>query len=136
MNIYIGTLLFMFLFFSCKKKPESYTELLSTLSEVKIVDDNEFDFGEINHGDTLTHTFILKNVSQNVYKIENVQVSCGCTTVIFTRDSVKTQDYAKIKIEYIPSQEDSGLVKKSIVVSDNSKSGFNTMSLKGIVLKN
>jgi hypothetical protein len=38
------------------------------------------DFGDINQGDKVEHTFYFTNTGNEPLIITNVQVSCGCTT--------------------------------------------------------
>lgn len=44
-----------------------------------VLQQNEFDFGDIKQGDVVTHTFVLSNSGGDLLKISNVQASCGCT---------------------------------------------------------
>jgi hypothetical protein len=114
---------------NCKNKKENSLEKLK-LSRVKIIE-TVFNFGNINVGDTVKYSFIIKNISERKFIIDTVGTSCGCTTTQFTRDSVRKNEIAKIDVQYIADQ--SGKISKSIVVSDNSETGFQTFYLKGKV---
>lgn len=48
-------------------------------SVVEISDDNH-DFGRIPYGKPVTYDVLVKNISSDSVKIENVKVGCGCTT--------------------------------------------------------
>ena len=39
----------------------------------------QWDFGTITEGQTVTHEFVIKNKSDKILKITNVNSSCGCT---------------------------------------------------------
>lgn len=41
---------------------------------------NTFDFGHMNQGDKVEHTFKFTNTGNEDLLITNVQVTCGCTT--------------------------------------------------------
>lgn len=114
---------------NCKNKNENLPEKLK-LSRVKITQ-TIFNFGDIHVGDTVKHSFVIKNISQRKFIIDTVGTSCGCTTTQFTRDSIRKDEIAKIDVQYIADQ--AGKVSKSIVVSDNSQTGFQTFYLKGQV---
>lgn len=114
---------------NCKDKNENLPEKLK-LSKVKIPQ-TVFNFGNIRVGDTVKYSFIIENISERKFIIDTVGTSCGCTTTQFTKDSVKKNEIAKIDVQYIADQ--SGKISKSVVVSDNSQTGFQTFYLKGKV---
>ncbi|WP_163398327.1 DUF1573 domain-containing protein [Flavobacterium fluviatile] len=116
---------------SCKNKTDDSIEKLK-LSEVEIKK-NIFDFGSINIGDTVNHSFIITNISERKFIIDTVGTSCGCTMTSFTKDSVERYHSAKINVTFIAEKNSSGKISKSIVVSDNSSKGFHTFYLKGKV---
>lgn len=39
-----------------------------------------FDFGEIQYGETVKHTFIIKNSGEEVLEINRLSTSCACTS--------------------------------------------------------
>ena len=54
--------------------------LFAQLMQPKLVlQQTEFDFGDIKQGDVVSHTFVLSNSGGDLLKISNVQASCGCT---------------------------------------------------------
>ncbi|WP_299683970.1 DUF1573 domain-containing protein [uncultured Dokdonia sp.] len=126
-SLYILPIIFLF-FVGCNQKGKS------DLAAIEVIG-KEYNFGEIKYDDTLTHTFKIKNVSNNYYLIDKVGVSCGCTSAIFTENPVIKNEYAQVEVGYIASKDDIGLVEKSIVVSDNSEKGFQILYLKGTVVK-
>lgn len=127
------TIMLLLLFLNCKNNKENVVEKLK-LSKVKI-SDNIFYFGIINKKDTVNHTFIIKNISDKKFIIDTVGTSCGCTTTNYTRDSISKNKIAKINVQFIPNKDDSGKISKSIVVSDNSESGYHAFYLKGKVVE-
>jgi len=113
---------------SCKKE-DSLQKLESPL--VKI-DQKILNFGKIKVGDTIKHTFSIKNISDRKFIIDTVGTTCGCTTIKFTPDSVSRNQTAKIDVQYIAQEP--GKISKSVVVSGNTKSGFLTFYLRGTVV--
>ena len=54
--------------------------LFAQLLQPKLVlQQSDYDFGDIKQGDVATHTFVLSNSGGDLLKISNVQASCGCT---------------------------------------------------------
>lgn len=121
-------LVIFFLCIGCNQKGKP------DLATIEIIE-KEYNFGKIKYDDTLKHTFKLKNVSNNSYLIDEVGVSCGCTSAIFTENQVAKNEYAQVEVGYIASKDDIGEVEKSIVVSDNSIEGFHLLYLKGTVVE-
>jgi hypothetical protein len=44
-----------------------------------ILQQDNFDFGDIKQGEKVTHTFVLSNGGGDLLKISDVKASCGCT---------------------------------------------------------
>ncbi len=55
------------------------------VSKVIEIKDLDHDFGKIPFGKPAEYELILKNISKDSVKIENVQVGCGCTTPKWSR---------------------------------------------------
>lgn len=57
-----------------------------TIAKQKVIDsvvrfsNAEFDFGRIAFGKPVEYQLKMKNISKDTIRIENVQVTCGCTT--------------------------------------------------------
>jgi len=49
------------------------------------VDNAVHDFGEVIEGIAVVHTFVLTNDGDEPLTIDDVQVSCGCTTTMWNR---------------------------------------------------
>lgn len=58
-------------------KPKEVKDVISFRNEV-------FDFGKIPFGKPVEYQLGMKNISKDSVTIENVQVSCGCTTPKWT----------------------------------------------------
>lgn len=50
------------------------------VSKVVEIKDLDHDFGKIPFGKPAEYELVMKNISKDSVKIENVQVGCGCTT--------------------------------------------------------
>ena len=47
-----------------------------------ILQQDEYDFGDIKQGEKVSHTFVLTNGGGDLLKIEEVHPSCGCTAAL------------------------------------------------------
>lgn len=64
-------------------------------------DKKTHDFGDINQGDKVDHTFYFTNTGTEPLLITNVQVSCGCTTPKgWPRDPVPPGGKAELSISF------------------------------------
>lgn len=50
------------------------------VSKVVEIQDENHDFGKIPYGKPVEYDVMIKNISSDTVKIENVKVGCGCTT--------------------------------------------------------
>ncbi len=50
------------------------------ISKVLDIKDTNHDFGKIPYGKPAEYDVVIKNISSDSVKIENVSVGCGCTT--------------------------------------------------------
>lgn len=129
-HICIPILFLLFILNSCSKVKEIKNTLDPRNSKIKTIE-NEFDFGEISIKDTLIHTFLIKNISKNELTLVNVESNCDCTTSNFTKNAVKENDTARIKMQFIPSKK--GYIEKSIVIEANTSPPYTVLTIKGNV---
>lgn len=108
--------------FGCKKDEFSKFDSIKT-----------HNFGTAKIGDTIKYEFKLKNVSDNLLKINQIGTSCSCTGAIISDSIVKKNNFAIISITYVPTDENKGFVKNSIVVEANTNPIFSTLYLEGNV---
>jgi hypothetical protein len=105
-------------------------QTITPLPKQKVVTDGplvsfaetKFDFGAIQEGDVVKHTFNFKNTGNQTLIISDVRVTCGCTTPDWTRNPV-----APGQTGYITAQFNStgkpGQNHKVITVVSNSITG-------------
>lgn len=91
----------------------------------------KFDFGSLKKGDTLKHTFILKNIGDNDLTIKKVLPSCKCTVVEDYKKNVKSGDVSEIKVVFVADKI--GKVEKNIILEANTAPPFHVLTLKGEV---
>jgi hypothetical protein len=58
--------------------------------------DTVFDFGNINDGDVVQHTFKFKNTGEGPLTVAKVAASCGCTTPDWTKEVIPPGGEGKV----------------------------------------
>jgi hypothetical protein len=124
-----GLVIFFSLFVFLKWDQVKYYFSLDN-TEVKIIG-REHDFGNVSLGDTLSHTFVVKNIGSNILTLKNVLPSCKCVIVEKFKKDIPEKDSVKIKIQFIV--EDKGLFEKTVVVESNTAPPFHVVRLNGFV---
>lgn len=93
----------------------------------------EFDFGNITLNDTVNHVFRIKNISEVPLKISEIGTSCGCTGAIVSDSIVEKNEFAEIKVQFIPKKEKTGKIKNSVVIEANTNPSFTALYITGNV---
>jgi hypothetical protein len=109
---------------SCKKNEAKFAVLKT---------EKTFNFGAISLHDTINHIFFIKNISDKNLEISQIGTSCGCTGVIVSDSIISKNEYAKIKVQFIPKKDQIGVINNSIVIEANTNPPYTTIYIKGIV---
>lgn len=92
-----------------------------------------YDFKEIKEEEGLATTiFKFENVGNKPLLIGSVKASCGCTTPIWSRDSVQPGYFGFIKVEYNPLGRP-GVFQKDIIVETNGSPAVQKLTILGKV---
>lgn len=103
------------------------------LSNAEIEFENkDHDFGTLEEGDVVTHSYKFKNVGTDPLQIMDVQVSCGCTVAAKPEMLVGVGQESEIKIQF-NSQGKVGSNKKSIGVISNAKNNQEVLNFTAVV---
>jgi len=73
---------------------------INAQQKLKPVGNDVHNFGRINKGSIVKHTFQLKNVSKQTVTIEKIESSCGCTAALISKKVLKPNEVAKITAEF------------------------------------
>jgi mono/diheme cytochrome c family protein len=82
------------------------------------LDTNSFDFGTVEEGVTVRHTFRITNAGSRVLHIENVSASCGCTMVVLTKNELEPGQTTTLKVS-IDTAMKQGSVTKNVTIDSN-----------------
>ena len=76
-----------------------------------------YDFGKIPQGKPVTHTFVFTNKGKVPLSLNNVNASCGCTTPVWDKETIKPGESGKIIVGYNAAAE--GLFDKPVSIVYN-----------------
>ena len=134
MKINTTLLLFVIFLFVCcdanKEEQKVNSDLItnpislnSDISDVDLpilfVEYDSFDFGNVIQGEQVSHTFIVKNTGVRPLIINSARGSCGCTVPEWTKNPIKKNEEAAVKVTFDSSGR-SGKQKKNITLVTNS----------------
>jgi hypothetical protein len=91
-----------------------------------------FDFGVVNEGDLVTHTFKFKNTGTEPLTISNAKASCGCTVPNWSKEPVAPGASGEIKVEF-NSKGKPGNQSKRVTVTANTNPTDTFIEIKGMV---
>ena len=80
--------------------------------------ETSFDFGKVNEGDKVEHTFEFTNTGEHPLIISNANASCGCTLPEWTKEPVMPGSNGKIRVKYDSAGKE-GKINKTIHSRDN-----------------
>jgi hypothetical protein len=92
----------------------------------------EFNFGTIKQGESVTHEFTFTNNGKDDLIITNAQGSCGCTVPLYPKEAIKKGAKATIKVTF-NSAGKMGLQDKTVTITSNAKNSPKILHLKGTV---
>jgi len=82
------------------------------------VQQSEHNFGDINQGDVVTHSFVISNTGGDLLKISSVKASCGCTAANPDKNELKPGESTNIVVTF-NSKERKGPQTKNVTVTTN-----------------
>lgn len=59
-----------------------------------------FDFGEIEYGQIVEHSFKVKNSGKEVLEIRKLATSCACTTAEINKERINPNEEAELLVRY------------------------------------
>lgn len=96
-------------------------------------DSYEHDFGQIEAGDVVEHTFIFTNTGENELIISNAKGSCGCTVPYYPKEPIASGETGEIKVQY-NSKGKSGMQRKNVTITANTDPGKTVLNIQSEVL--
>lgn len=92
----------------------------------------DHDFGTINEGQKVSHTYKIKNTGEAPLIIQSAQPSCGCTVPDWTKEPIPVGGTGFVKAEFDSSGKP-GINNKTITVTANTWPKTTTLRFKAMV---
>ena len=93
----------------------------------------EYDFGDVNQGETVEYLFDFKNSGEIPLIINNVLTTCGCTAPEWPKQPIKPGETGQIKIAFDSSSK-IGRQNKVITIRSNAHEGDFRLRISAMVL--
>lgn len=94
-------------------------------------DETEHDFGTIEQGTNVEHTFTFTNTGNAPLVITNATSSCGCTVPTWTREPIAPGETGEMTVKFNGSGQNQ--VTKTVRVTANTESGEEQLKIKAFV---
>ncbi len=95
-------------------------------------EETEYDFGTIQQGKVIDHTFVFTNTGKSPLLIENASASCGCTVPEWTKTPVAPGEKGEVKVQF-NSAGKMGQQAPMVTVRANTEPNIVRVSMKGSV---
>lgn len=90
------------------------------------------DFGTINEGDVVEHTFTFTNNGKAPLVITSARGSCGCTVPTWTKEPIKPGDSGEMLVKF-NSKGKPNTQNKTVTIKANTESGTERLQIKAFV---
>ena len=97
------------------------------------MDEESFDFGEIQQGESVTHDFVLKNIGDANLIISAAKGSCGCTVPEWPKEPIAKGEEAAMKVTF-NSAGRSGKQNKTVTLVTNAIPNTKVITINGNVI--
>ncbi|HLG35185.1 MAG TPA: DUF1573 domain-containing protein [Bacteroidia bacterium] len=94
--------------------------------------EEEFNFGTIKQGESVTHEFSFVNTGKEPLIIASAAGSCGCTVPEYPKQAIMKGDKATIKVTF-NSAGKMGMQDKTVTIQSNAKTNPKVIHIKGNV---
>jgi len=95
--------------------------------------DNEMhDFGTINEGDVVEHTFMFENTGGSPLVVSNAKGSCGCTVPTWSKEPIAPGEKGEMVVKFNSNGKPNNQMK-TIRITANTESGQEMIKIKSFV---
>jgi len=99
------------------------------------IGDPEFNFGQLNQGEKVEHSFVLKNNGKSELVIRKIKASCGCTAVQPEKKIVGPGESISLKTIFNSAGKVGNQNKTVTIITNDPKNSKTILWVKGEVLK-
>lgn len=94
--------------------------------------ETDFDFGDINEGDVVEHTFSFKNTGNAPLVIVNATGSCGCTVPEWPKEPIAPGESGELLVKF-NSNGKPNAQNKQVTITANTEKGKEIIKIKAMV---
>lgn len=94
--------------------------------------ENEFDFGSVDQGEKVTHTYAFTNTGSEPLIISNAKGSCGCTVPSWPKEPIPAGETGEITVQF-DSKNKKGKQSKRVTITANTDPAQTFLTIKGEV---
>jgi Protein of unknown function (DUF1573) len=106
---------------------------LDTNNIAKItMEETDFNFGSVNEGDVVKHTFKLKNVGNQPLLITDIRTTCGCTVPTWNKSPITANANDQVEVKFDTKGKANEQVKKITIIA-NTFPAETELILRGMV---
>jgi hypothetical protein len=143
-KLFFGISVIALAFTSCNQeaKAEIKDENLAQAAETESAVDSKFaeitfendehDFGTVNEGDIVEHTFKFTNTGEAPLILVDAKPSCGCTVPTWTREPVQPGESGQVAIRFNTAGKPNSQTK-TVTIKANTEEGTKVVRIKGMV---
>jgi len=95
-------------------------------------DMESFDFGTVNEGDVVKHSFLVTNSGKSDLIISNAKASCGCTVPTWPKEAIAPGESAQVQVEF-NTKGKPNKQSKTVTLTTNTVKGRETLKISGMV---
>lgn len=92
----------------------------------------ELDFGIVNEGEIVTHSFLFTNTGKSPLVIDKATASCGCTVPEWPKHPIGVGETAEIKVRFDTKNKPNQQIK-TISITANTEPTLTRLRIKGFV---
>lgn len=135
---FTGTFIFVGLFIvtlsSCYNKAPKSNSGKKTPDRFAVFkfQEEQFDFGKINDGDTVSHQFSFINVGKVPLIINDISTACGCTVVQWPKNPITPDNKGNVIVQF-SKHHDPGVHVKQIIIKANTKDPYTILHIVAFV---
>jgi hypothetical protein len=115
------------------RNPISANKPLDTINLPKMTfEESIFDFGTVNEGDQVKHTFKFENTGKVALIINNAKSTCGCTVPKWPKHPIAPGEHGEINVVF-NTENKPNYQEKPISITSNTYPNKTVVKLKGKV---
>ncbi len=94
-----------------------------------------WDFGQVKHGEIVSHEFILKNDTGKTLNVKDVNTSCGCTVSTIEKKILVPGESTKVSVKFNSNKYNGPVQQFAYVNTDKADNPIIRFIIKANVVK-